>query len=212
MREFFYDECCKRFIHGGNGNEKNENLRCRLLFAALVRLRGKTIKDPLNYQIEPFSYQNQDGKTVSLKSLKGHVWIADFMFTNCNTVCPPMTAHMTELQKKLKAENLDVRIVSFSVDPEKDTPKQLKAFASKYPLSLRNWDFLTGYSQKDIEDFALNSFKSIVKKPEGEDQVIHQTSFYLVGPDGKVLKDYDGVQKVPYDDILSDVRAAEELK
>ncbi|MEH7079727.1 SCO family protein, partial [Bacillus velezensis] len=57
-----------------------------------------------------------------------------------------------------------------------------------------------------------NSFKAIVKKPEGEDQVIHKTSFYLVGPDGTVLKDYDGVQKVPYDDILSDVRAAEELK
>ncbi|MEH7691667.1 SCO family protein, partial [Bacillus velezensis] len=82
---------------------------CLLLLCACG---GKTIKDPLNYQIEPFSYQNQDGKTVSLKSLKGHVWIADFMFTNCNTVCPPMTAHMTELQKKLKAENLDVRIVS----------------------------------------------------------------------------------------------------
>ncbi|RDY88944.1 SCO family protein [Bacillus amyloliquefaciens] len=181
-----------------------------LLF--LCACGGKTIKDPLNYQIEPFSYQNQDGKTVSLKSLKGKVWIADFVFTNCKTVCPPMTAHMTELQKKLKAENLDVRIVSFSVDPENDTPKQLKAFASKYPLSLRNWDFLTGYSQKDIEDFALNSFKAIVKKPEGEDQVIHKTSFYLVGPEGKVLKDYDGVQKVPYDDILSDVKAAEELK
>ena len=56
-----------------------------------------------------------------------------------------------------------MRIVSFSVDPENDKPKQLKAFASKYPLSLRNWDFLTGYSQKDIEDFALNSFKAIVK-------------------------------------------------
>ncbi len=197
---------------GGMEMKKMKSFAAVICLLLLCACGGKTIKDPLNYQIEPFSYQNQDRKTVSLKSLKGHVWIADFMFTNCNSVCPPMTAHMTELQKRLKAENLDVRIVSFSVDPENDTPKQLKAFASKYPLSLRNWDFLTGYSQKDIEDFALNSFKAIVNKPKGEDQVIHKTSFYLVGPDGKVLKDYDGVQKVPYDDILSDVKAAEELK
>lgn len=182
---------------------------CLLLLCACG---GQAIKDQLNYQIEPFSYQNQDGKTVSLKSLKGEVWIADFIFTNCKTVCPPMTAHMTELQKRMKAENLDVRIVSFSVDPKNDTPKQLKAFAAKYPLSFENWDFLTGYSQKEIEEFAYNSFKAIVKKPEGEDQVIHQTSFYLVGPDGKVLKDYNGMQNIPYDDILADVKAAETLK
>lgn len=68
--------------------------------------------------------------------------------------------------KKLKAENIDVRIVSFSVDPENDKPKQLKKFAANYPLSFDNWDFLTGYSQSDIEAFALKSFKAIVKKPE----------------------------------------------
>ncbi|WP_340639452.1 SCO family protein [Bacillus atrophaeus] len=173
---------------------------------------GQQIKDPLNYEIEPFSFKNQDGKTVSLDRLKGEVWLADFIFTNCETVCPPMTAHMTDLQKKLKAEDADVRIVSFSVDPENDTPKELKKFAANYPMSFDNWDFLTGYSQSEIEAFALNSFKSIVKKPEGEDQVIHQTSFYLVGPDGKVLKDYNGVENTPYEDIIADVRAAEKLK
>ncbi|MEC1902812.1 SCO family protein [Bacillus atrophaeus] len=173
---------------------------------------GQQIKDPLNYEIEPFSFKNQDGKTVSLDRLKGEVWLADFIFTNCETVCPPMTAHMTDLQKKLKAEDADVRIVSFSVDPENDTSKELKKFAANYPMSFDNWDFLTGYSQSEIEAFALNSFKSIVKKPEGEDQVIHQTSFYLVGPDGKVLKDYNGVENTPYEDIIADVKAAEKLK
>ncbi|AFQ58121.1 Assembly factor BSco of the Cu(A) site ofcytochrome [Bacillus subtilis QB928] len=189
-----------------------KGLTAGLIFLFLCACGGQQIKDPLNYEVEPFTFQNQDGKNVSLESLKGEVWLADFIFTNCETICPPMTAHMTDLQKKLKAENIDVRIISFSVDPENDKPKQLKKFAANYPLSFDNWDFLTGYSQSEIEEFALKSFKAIVKKPEGEDQVIHQSSFYLVGPDGKVLKDYNGVENTPYDDIISDVKSASTLK
>lgn len=203
----------KRFkLERVNGMKMIKGLAAGLIFLLLCACGGHQIKDPLNYEVESFTFKNQDGKNVSLNSLKGKVWLADFIFTNCETVCPPMTAHMTDLQKKLKAENIDVRIVSFSVDPENDNPKQLKKFAANYPLSFDNWDFLTGYSQSDIETFAFDSFKAIVKKPEGQDQVIHQSSFYLVGPDGKVLKDYNGVENTPYDDIIADVKAASKLK
>ncbi|WP_203287560.1 SCO family protein [Metabacillus sp. cB07] len=165
------------------------------------------IKGALNYEIEDFSYTNQDGEKVGLSDLKGEVWVANFIFTSCDTVCPPMTAHMTELQKQLKAEGLDdVRLVSFSVDPEVDTPEKLKEYAGRYPLSLDNWDFLTGYKQSDIDAFAKNSFKTIVQKPEGQDQVIHGTLFYLVDQNGKVMKDYDGVENVPYEEIIGDAK------
>ncbi|EWH21952.1 cysteine ABC transporter ATP-binding protein [Bacillus haynesii] len=167
------------------------------------------IENPLNYDVQSFSFQNQDGKAVSLESLKGQVWVADFIFTNCETICPPMTSHMAELQKQMEEENLQARIVSFSVDPENDTPEKLKKFAANYPLSFQNWDFLTGYSQKEIEKFALKSFKSIVKKPEDEDQVIHQSSFYLVDQNGKVVKDYDGAKNTPYDEIIADIKTLE---
>ncbi|WP_411809499.1 SCO family protein [Bacillus sonorensis] len=167
------------------------------------------IKDPLNYDVQSFSFQNQDNKTVSLDSLKGKVWVADFIFTNCNTICPPMTSHMAELQKQMDEENLQARIVSFSVDPENDTPEKLKKFAANYPLSFENWDFLTGYSQAEIERFALKSFKAIVKKPENEDQVIHQSSFYLVDQEGKVVKDYDGAKDTPYSEIIADIKILE---
>lgn len=86
------DECHEGY-QGFNG---------RAVFSAFVCLRGQQIKDPLNYEVEPFTFQNQDGKNVSLESLKGEVWLADFIFTNCETVCPPMTAHMTDLQKNWK--------------------------------------------------------------------------------------------------------------
>ena len=167
------------------------------------------IDNPLNYDVQSFSFQNQDGKAVTLESLKGQVWVADFIFTNCKTICPPMTSHMAELQKQMEEENLQARIVSFSVDPENDTPEKLKKFAANYPLSFQNWDFLTGYSQEEIEKFALKSFKSIVKKPEDEDQVIHQSSFYLVDQNGKVVKDYDGAKNTPYDEIIADIKTLE---
>ncbi|WVP28308.1 SCO family protein [Bacillus licheniformis] len=167
------------------------------------------IDNPLNYDVQSFSFQNQDGKAVTLESLKGQVWVADFIFTNCETICPPMTSHMAELQKQMEEENLQARIVSFSVDPENDTPEKLKKFAANYPLSFQNWDFLTGYSQEEIEKFALKSFKSIVKKPEDEDQVIHQSSFYLVDQNGKVVKDYDGARNTLYDEIIADIKTLE---
>ncbi|QNG61564.1 SCO family protein [Bacillus sp. PAMC26568] len=177
-----------------------------LTFSLLSACGTNGIKGALNYEIDDFSYQNQDGKTVSLNDLKGEIWIANFIFTSCDTVCPPMTAHMTELQKQLKEEGLDVRFVSFSVDPEVDSPDKLKEFAGKYPLSLENWDFLTGYTQEDIDQFAKNSFKTIVQKPEGQDQVIHGTLFYLIDQNGKVMKDYNGVENTPYDEIIEDVK------
>src|SRR4051812_31181699 len=81
------------------------------------------IKDPLNYKVQSFQYTNQDGKSVSLEDLQGDVWVANFIFTSCTTVCPPMTAHMSELQDKIAAEGLDAKIISFSVDPKIDTPE-----------------------------------------------------------------------------------------
>ena len=165
-----------------------------------------TIKDPLNFEIQSFQFTNQNGESVSLDDLKGHVWVADFIFTNCETVCPPMTAHMKELQSKAKAEDLDVRMVSFSVDPKVDTPEKLKEFAANYSITYDNWDFLTGYEQKEIEDFAMESFKTIVQKPQDSDQVIHVSNFYLIDKNGVIMKDYSGVTDTPYDQIIADIK------
>ena len=164
------------------------------------------IKDPLNYEVQSFQSTNQDGKSVTLEDLQGDVWVANFFFTSCTTVCPPMTAHMSELQDKIAAEGLDTKIISFSVDPEIDTPEKIKKFTEPYSLSFENWSFLTGYSQKEIEDFAMKSFKTFVKKPNNDDQVIHQTRFYLVDQNGVVMKDYSGVENPPLDQMIADIK------
>ncbi|MBU7593189.1 SCO family protein [Metabacillus halosaccharovorans] len=164
------------------------------------------IKDPLNYEVQSFSYTNQNNEHLSLDDLKGTVWVANFIFTNCETVCPPMTAHMSELQQKMKNEGVNARIISFSVDPENDTPEKIKEFTAPYSISFENWDFLTGYSQKEIEDFARESFKTIVQKPKNSDQVLHGTSFYVVDQNGVVMKDYNGVENPPYDQMIKDIK------
>lgn len=167
----------------------------------------KTIKDVKNWPIENFTATNQENKQIQLKDLKGKVWVSDFIFTSCIDVCPPMTANMVKLQQKVKAEKIkNIQFVSFSVDPTVDSPEKMRNFAKQYGADTKNWTFLTGYSQEYIENFARNNFKALVKKPEEGDQVIHGTDFYLVGPDGKIKKYYDGLKNIPFDEIISDIK------
>ncbi|MFJ8529059.1 SCO family protein [Bacillus sp. NPDC094106] len=167
---------------------------------------GSKLRKPLNWDLETFQYINQDGKQFGTKDLKGKVWVADFMFTHCKTVCPPMTANMAKLQKMAKEQNLDVQFVSFSVDPEVDKPEDLKAFIQKFTEDTKNWNLLTGYSLEDVKKFAKDNFQTLVDKPDSDDQVMHGTSFYLVDQNGKVMKKYSGISNTPYEDILRDMK------
>ncbi|MGX1264498.1 protein SCO1/2 [Rossellomorea marisflavi] len=145
---------------------------------------------------------------MSLDDLKGKVWIADFIFTNCETVCPPMTFNLTKLQKDLKDEGVeDYRIVSFSVDPENDTPEKLTEYIGNFEANTDKWDLLTGYEFDKIKNLAEKSFKSVVANVSDSDQKIHGTSFYLVDQEGTVVKTYSGNSDVPYDEMVSDIKA-----
>ncbi|AOH55336.1 SCO family protein [Peribacillus muralis] len=165
------------------------------------------VPDAKNWDLEDFSYIDQDGKPFSKSDLKGKVWVADFIFTSCETVCLPMTSNMSKLQQQLKDEGVeDVEFVSFSVDPEIDKPEVMKKYGNQFNVDYRNWHFLTGYGQEEIEQFALDNFKTLVKKPEKEDQVIHGTSFFLMDQEGKIIRDYTGLQDIPFEDIIKHIK------
>nr|WP_276312666.1 SCO family protein [Exiguobacterium qingdaonense] len=179
------------------------------LMTVLVVLAGcgQEIEEPLNWEVESFEYMNQEEEMVSLEDLKGNVWMADFVFTSCETVCPPMTYNMTKLNEALEEEGVEnVQFVSFSVDPEVDTPEKMREFMSGYDLANADWNFLSGYSQEEIETFAQESFKALVRKPDEGTQVDHGTYFYLVDQEGKIMKAYSGFQNVPIDDIVNDIK------
>ncbi|TWT02399.1 SCO family protein [Planomicrobium sp. CPCC 101079] len=191
--------------------KKNVWLFSLLLFTLILSGCGQSIQDPLNWELEEFTFTNQENEQIGLADLKGEVWLADFVFTNCTTVCLPMMANMTDLQEQLKQEGLDVKIVSFTADPAFDTPEVLKSYAQNYGADLTSWHLLTGYSSETIDKFAIENFKTIARKPEDQDQAMHGTSFFLVDQNGVVMKDYNGL-KPPVDDIISDIKilAAEE--
>ncbi|MFC4560062.1 SCO family protein [Virgibacillus kekensis] len=174
-----------------------------IIVSILAGCSEQTIPDKLDWKVKDFEATDQDGEKVSLADLKGEVWIADFVFTSCNTVCPPMTANMVKLQDKIEEADVPVQIVSFTVDPERDTPDVRKEFITTRGGDLSNWSFLGGYSFDYVREISETSFKSsAMKPPEGTDQFTHGTSFYLVDQEGTVVKKYSGFKNVPYDKIV----------
>lgn len=168
---------------------------------------GEELETNMSKEVTDFEFTTQDKESLSLEDLKGEWWIADFIFTNCTTVCLPMTSNMAKLQDKMKDEELDAQLVSFSVDPEYDTPEVLKAYAKSYQADLDNWTFLTGYDFQTIKDLSVKSFMSALEKPpEGSDQVMHGTRFYLVNPEGEVVKNYKGVESESIEQIIKDLK------
>ncbi|WP_422123219.1 SCO family protein [Planococcus sp. X10-3] len=158
--------------------------------------------------IEDFSHTDQRGEEVSLEDLKGSPWLATFVFTNCTTVCPPMTFNMVTIQEELEAQGIDdYKIIAFSVDPVTDKPDVLADYLAKFNVpDPSKWHLLTGYSQDDIAAYAKDNFKAFVKDDPASNQVVHGTSFYLVDSNGKVAHNYDGYADVPVEQIAEDMQ------
>ena len=163
----------------------------------------------MEWEVESFSHDSHRGEEVSLESLKGKVWLATFIFTNCETVCPPMTMNLASVQDELvKLGVEDYKLVEFSIDPDVDTPEVMAEYLAKFNAPDESkWELLTGYDQSYIEQFARDSFKALVKDDPSSDQVVHGTSFYLVDQNGVVVKSYDGVSNVPKEEIAADMKA-----
>jgi len=168
-------------------------------------------KASTDFEVESFTVTNHRGEEVTLEDLKGKPWLAMFIFTNCETICSPMTYNMTEVQHTLIERGVeDYNIVAFSVDPATDSPVVLTDYLSFYEVPDESkWHLVTGYDQAWIEQFAMNSFKTLVKMPENSDQVLHQSIFYLVDENGIAVKNYSGYSEqedgVSYDTIAIDM-------
>jgi protein SCO1/2 len=180
---------------------------CLSVFIILLSACSSIPKE--GHPINDFTFIDQSGEKFGLEDLKGKVWVADFVFTNCTTVCPPMSANMSQLQEDVKAKGLkDVHFVSFSVDPDIDTPEVLTTYGKAFGADFSMWHFLTGFTQQEIEDFALESFRSHVKKPRDDDQVMHGIRFYLVNKNGEIIADYPGNEDVPFKEIMKNIKDA----
>lgn len=169
------------------------------------------IETNMKETVADFSFTNQDEENVSRDDLAGEWWIADFIFTNCETVCIPMTSNMVGLQNNLEEKDIPMQIVSFSVDPDYDSPDVLKEYANEYDANLDNWDFLTGYDFETVRKLSIKSFRAPLKEPAyGSDQVTHDVRFFLVDPEGNIVKGYKGIEKETIDTLLDDIITLDE--
>src|SRR5690625_4282451 len=111
-------------------------------------------------KVAAFTFTTQDNDDLRLHDLKCEWWVAYFIFTNCTTVCLPMTTNMAELQNKLNEQDLNAQRISFSVDPDYDSPEVLKEYGEGYGADFSNWSFLTGYDFETIKEFRTDEHTS----------------------------------------------------
>jgi cytochrome oxidase Cu insertion factor (SCO1/SenC/PrrC family) len=155
------------------------------------------------YGVVPaFQLTNQEGQPYGSANLAGRIWIADFIFTSCAGPCPIISSRMSELQKPLR--DTDVHLISFTVDPDKDTPAVLRDYAGRLHASPDRWDFLTG-SKKAIYDISLNGFKlGIADGSEEAGVPVHSTRMVLVDRKGIIRGYYDALAPDGVTKVLAD--------
>jgi len=153
---------------------------------------------PVLWDIADFKLTNSDNLPMSSQSLRGKVWVADFIFTTCAGPCPVMTGHMSKLQTQF-AKQSDVRFVSISVNPEYDTPAILKEYGKAHGADFSRWSFLTG-DLETVQKLAAQGFKfGTLDEP-----IMHSVRFALVDRKGRMRGSYiatddDAMRRLPAD-------------
>ena len=157
------------------------------------------------HKIAPFSLTNQNGLTVTEKDYMNKIYVADFFFTTCPSICPKMTANMGLIQENIKTDN-QVLLLSFSVTPEIDSVKQLKSYAIEKGVIDSKWNLLTG-NKKEIYELARKSYLAVKTDGDGgEHDMIHTENFILVDPEKRIRGFYDGTDIKAMDELLSDIK------
>jgi len=155
-----------------------------------------------------FSLLDQEGRTVTDSALRGNILVIDFFFTSCRTVCPVQTSRMAQVQQRLD-DTAGVHLISFSVDPETDTPDVLKAYAGRYGADPTRWSFLTG--APEAMDDVVSGYWQIVERiprPDGAGfDIAHSERFVLVDRAGQIRGFYK-TDEGGLDHLMKDLDAA----
>ena len=172
-------------------------------------IQGTEFTDTLFHTVPDFSFTNQDGKAVTGQSVKGKIYVADFFFTRCPGICKQMSSQLTRVQETF-VDNPNVRIVSFSVDPDHDTVEALQEYATRYSVKAPAWQLLTG-DKAQIYKLAKSGYFVTAKedKPGAaniEDQFVHTDKFVLVDKQGRIRGYYNGTNRKDVDRLMVEIK------
>jgi protein SCO1/2 len=176
-------------------------MKTTVLFASALLLAGcspRTERLPVYGQVAPFLLTAHTGREFSsAEALKGRIWIADFIFTTCMGPCPRMTQQMRWVQKQVPG----VHLVSFTVDPETDTPPVLADYAKKFGADTATWTFLTGPRDR------LNQLgRHTLKLHDVDGSLIHSTRFVLIDGAGRIRGYYDSTSREDLEKLVAGAR------
>ena len=162
-----------------------------------------------NHTIANFSLTNQNGETITNNSYKDKIYIADFFFTRCQTICIAMAYNMSELQEFYKDDN-DIMFLSHSVTPVMDSVPVLKEYADKKGVIDGKWNVTTG-PKKHIYELARKSYFAVIDEGNGdENDWIHTEQFVLVDKDRRIRGYYDGTEKEDMKKVMADIALLKE--
>lgn len=156
------------------------------------------------HTIDDFSFTNQNGKTITQKDYEGKIYVADFFFTTCPSICVPMGENMAWLQDQIKA-NPKVMLLSHTVMPDVDTPEVLKAYAQKKGVIDSKWNLVTG-KKEDIYYIARKSYLAVKTTNSSElYDMVHTENFVLVDSQRRIRGFYDGTKLEEVKRLLEDI-------
>lgn len=169
------------------------------------KLAGTDGKDTLYHTVQPFSFINQYHDTVSEKTINNKIYVADFFFATCQSICPKMSSQLVHVQNAFKDDN-NVLILSHTVNPANDTVEVLNGYAQTYGAIKNKWHLLTG-NKKTIYDMARYSYLVNALEDDGSAEgFLHSELFILVDAQKRIRGMYDGTDSVAVVKLISDIK------
>ncbi|WP_157208570.1 SCO family protein [Mariniflexile maritimum] len=163
------------------------------------------------HKIANFKLINQNGKTITQNDYKNKIYVADFFFTTCQTICPVMTSHMADIQQEILNDD-EVMLLSHSVTPEIDTVAQLKRYAIEKGVNDAKWNLVTG-DKKQIYELARKSYLAVKDVGDGGPfDMIHTENFMLIDKKKQIRGFYDGTNPEAINKLLEDIKILKQEK
>ena len=190
------------FVSCNSGNKKLPILGEREPVEKIVN--GKTVIDTIYKTIPDFNFMNQDSVMISNQTLQNSIYVADFFFTSCPSICPIMSKNMLDVYNKYKG-NEEVKFLSHTIDPKHDTIPVLKKYASKLGVDSKQWNFVYGDKEsifKIAKEGYMNFAAEDNKAPGG---ITHSGYFLLIDKEKRVRGAYDGTQELQVKQLMEDM-------
>ncbi len=162
-------------------------------------------KDTVYHTIAPFQFVDQDSAAVTNATFKGKIYVADFFFTSCRTICPIMKTQMLRVYEATKDMD-DVLILSHTIDPEYDTVALLRDFADRLGVESKHWHFVTGVKDSIFKIAQTSYFATALEDKTEPDGYIHSGAFLLIDKLGRIRGKYDGTKEQDVNQLIADIK------